>query len=42
VKVVVFPEKNRVDLENLDQEIRGDMQVVLCSSVEEVIDLVLK
>lgn len=42
VKVVVFPEKNRVDLDNLNQEIRGDLDVVLCSSVEEVVDLVLE
>ncbi|MCG6945309.1 MAG: endopeptidase La [Deltaproteobacteria bacterium] len=42
VKVVILPEKNRVDLENLDQEIRGNLQVVLCSSVEEVTDLVLR
>jgi ATP-dependent Lon protease len=42
VKVVVLPEKNRVDLDCLDYEIRGDLRVVLCSSVEQVVDLVLR
>ncbi len=41
-KTVVFPEKNRVDLENLRDEIRGNLQVVLTESVEEVMDLVLR
>jgi ATP-dependent Lon protease len=42
VKTVVFPEKNRVDLDDLEQKIRGDLEVVLTSSVAEVIDLVLR
>jgi ATP-dependent Lon protease len=41
VKTAIFPEKNRVDLEDLDDEIRGDLKVIFCSSVEEVVDLVL-
>ncbi|MGB7063964.1 MAG: S16 family serine protease, partial [Syntrophobacteria bacterium] len=41
VKTAIFPEKNRVDLEDLDDEIRGDLEVIFCRSVEEVIDLVL-
>jgi ATP-dependent Lon protease len=41
-KTVVFPEKNRVDLENLRDEIRGDLEVVLAESVEEVVDLILR
>ncbi|MCG6917807.1 MAG: endopeptidase La [Deltaproteobacteria bacterium] len=42
VKAVVFPEKNRVDLDDLGPEIRTDIEVVLTSSVEEVVDLVLR
>jgi ATP-dependent Lon protease len=41
-KTVVFPAKNRVDLENLRDEIRGDLKVVLAESVEEVVDLILR
>ncbi len=41
-KTVVFPAKNRVDLENLRDEIRGDLEVVLAESVEEVVDLILR
>jgi len=41
VKTVVFPEKNRVDLDDLAADIRADIEVVLTSSVEEVVDLVL-
>jgi ATP-dependent Lon protease len=42
VKTVVFPEKNRVDLDDLSADIRADIEVVLTSSVEEVVDLVLR
>ena len=42
VKTVIFPEKNRVDLDDLEQNIRGDLEVVLTNSVEEVVDLVLR
>ncbi|MCG6981619.1 MAG: endopeptidase La [Deltaproteobacteria bacterium] len=42
VKTVVFPEKNRVDLDDLEQKIRGDLEVVLASNVEEVVDLLLR
>jgi ATP-dependent Lon protease len=41
VKTVVFPEKNRVDLDDLGADIRADIEVVLTRSVEEVVDLVL-
>jgi ATP-dependent Lon protease len=41
VKTVVFPEKNRVDLDDLGADIRADIEVILTGSVEEVIDLVL-
>ena len=42
VKTVVFPEKNRVDVDNISAEIRGDLDVVLTSSVENVVDRVLR
>jgi len=42
VKTVVFPEKNRVDLNDLSADIRADIEVILTSSVEEVVDLVLR
>jgi ATP-dependent Lon protease len=38
----VFPEKNRVDLDDLGPDIRADIEVVLTGSVEEVVDLVLR
>jgi ATP-dependent Lon protease len=41
VKTVVFPEKNRVDLNDLGADIRADIEVILTGSVEEVVDLVL-
>ena len=42
VKTVVFPGKNRVDLDDLGPDIRADIEVVLTSSVEEVVDLALR
>jgi ATP-dependent Lon protease len=42
VKTVVFPEKNRVDLNDLGADIRADIEVILTGSVEEVVDLVLR
>jgi ATP-dependent Lon protease len=42
VKTVVFPEKNRVDLDDLGADIRADIEVVLNSSVEKVVDLALR
>jgi ATP-dependent Lon protease len=42
VKTVVFPEKNRVDLEDLAAEIRGDLAIVLAGSAEDVVDRVLR
>jgi ATP-dependent Lon protease len=42
VKTVVFPERNRVDVDNMSAEIRGDLDVVLTSSVEKVVDQVLR
>ena len=42
VKTVVFLEKNRVDLDDLGADIRADLEVVLTSSGEEVVNLVLR
>jgi ATP-dependent Lon protease len=42
VKTVVFPEKNRVDVDNIGDEIRGDLKLVLADSVEQVVDRVLR
>ncbi|MFH2218200.1 MAG: endopeptidase La [Pseudomonadota bacterium] len=42
VKTVVFPEKNRVDVDNIGDEIRGDLELVLADSVEKVVDRVLR
>jgi ATP-dependent Lon protease len=42
VKIVVLPGKNRVDLDSLADKIRGDLEVVFTSSVEEVADIVLR
>jgi ATP-dependent Lon protease len=42
VKTVVFPEKNTVDLEDLAAEIRGDLEIVLAGSLEDVVDRVLR
>ena len=42
VKTVVFPEQNKVDLEDLAAEIRGDLDIVLAGSVEDVVDRVLR
>ena len=42
VKTVVFPEKNRVDLDDLAAEIRGDLEIVLAGSLEDVVDRVLR
>ena len=41
VRTVVFPEKNRVDVDDLAVEIRGDLQILLAGSVEEIVDRVL-
>lgn len=42
VKVAVFPEKNRVDLEDLGEGILNGLELVLTDSVEEVAELVLR
>jgi len=42
VKTVVFPEKNRVDVDDLAVAIRGDLEILLAGSVEEIVDRVLR
>jgi ATP-dependent Lon protease len=42
VRTVVFPETNRVDLEDLSAKIRGTLEVILAGRVEEVVDKVLR
>ena len=42
VKRVILPERNRKDLVDIPKEIREDLQLLLVSTIEEVIDLALK
>ena len=42
VKTVVFPEKNRVDVDNISAGIRGNLELVLANSVEQVVARVLR
>ena len=41
VKIVVLPLKNKVDLENLPEDVRKGLEVHLVDRIEEVVDLVL-
>jgi len=41
VKVVAFPEKNRIDVESLPKMVREGMEVVLAEEIAQLIDLVL-
>lgn len=41
VKVIVLPLKNKVDLENLPEDVRKGLEVHLVDRVEQVVDLVL-
>ncbi|MBI3592598.1 MAG: hypothetical protein HY099_03845, partial [Nitrospirae bacterium] len=41
-KTVVLPARNRVDLEELSDDVRRDVTVHLADNVEEVIDLALR
>ena len=42
VKTVILPEKNKVDVEDLPEEIHKGLHVVLLDTVEEVVGLVLR
>ncbi len=41
VKTVVFPQKNEVDIANLEEEVKEGLQIVLADEIEPLIDLVL-
>jgi ATP-dependent Lon protease len=41
VKTVILPYRNKVDLENLQQDVRAGIEVVLTDRIEEIIDKVL-
>ncbi len=42
VKTVILPKKNKVDVEDLSQDIRKDLKIILVDRIEEIVDLVLK
>ena len=42
LKRVILPERNRKDLVDIPKEIRDELQLLLVSTIEEVIDLALK
>jgi len=41
VKVVVFPQKNAVDIADLDPEVKEGLEIVLADDLEPLVDLVL-
>lgn len=41
VKVIVFPQKNKVDLEGLSEDVKKGLEVHLVDKIEEIIDMVL-
>lgn len=41
VKTVILPNKNKVDVENLSENVRKDLQIILIDKIDEIIDLVL-
>jgi len=42
VKTVILPKKNRVDVEDLSQHVRKDLEIILVDKIEEIVDLVLR
>jgi ATP-dependent Lon protease len=42
VTIVILPEKNRVDVEGLPEDIRKDLKILLIDKVEEAVDMVLR
>jgi ATP-dependent Lon protease len=42
VKTVILPEKNKVDVEDLPEEIHKGLRVVLIDTIEQVVGLVLR
>jgi ATP-dependent Lon protease len=41
VKVVVFPQKNDVDIVNLEEQVKAGLEIVLADAIEPLVDLVL-
>ncbi|MBI4644758.1 MAG: endopeptidase La [Deltaproteobacteria bacterium] len=41
VKVVVFPKQNEVDINNLEEEVKEGLEIVLAEEIQPLIDLVL-
>jgi ATP-dependent Lon protease len=41
VKTVILPLQNKVDLEDLGEDVRGDIKIHLVERVEDIIDKVL-
>jgi ATP-dependent Lon protease len=41
VKIVVFPTKNQVDVENLPEQLTAGLRVVLAEEIDELIPLAL-
>jgi ATP-dependent Lon protease len=41
VKVVVFPQKNEVDILNLEDQVKAGMKIILADAIEPLVDLVL-
>ncbi len=40
-KVVVFPKQNQVDLDDLEEEVKAGLEIVLAGNIEPLVDLVL-
>jgi ATP-dependent Lon protease len=41
VKAVILPIQNKVDIEDLGEDVRGDIEIHLVERVEDIIDKVL-
>ena len=41
VKVVVFPKANEVDIVNLEDQVKGGLEIILADAIEPLVDLVL-
>ena len=41
VKTVVFPKKNQVDIDTLEDEVKEGLEIVLADDLETLVDLVL-
>lgn len=42
VKTVILPRKNKVDVEDLPENIRKDLEIILVDKIEDIVDLVLR